>query len=416
MTTFYLNYGKTQIGVEIPEQKILNVIRPNPSHGKRDKEEEIKRAIMNPISASLEEIVTPQSSIALLPSDITRPCPSYNIIPILLRELNSIGIKDERVKIVFTNGLHRRNTRDEKIMLLGKKIVEKIKCIDHDAKQKQKYIGDTSHHTPVYINSDVLDCDIKIGIANIDTHIVAGYSGGAKSILPGVSGVETIMKNHYMIYEYFDRTRSGILEGNPIREDMEEAAKLAGLDYIVNVVLDDKKKIVIAVAGDPMRAYRRGVETCDRIYKVPIREKADIVVASAGGFPKDINLYQATKAMDNSTFAIKNGGTIVLFAECPEGVGSEELDKLLNSKSWEEVIQKGKDGGSYAPYGFRAVAKMGIKVVLISSISIEKTARTPIIGARGAKEAIEKAIQIEGEGATITVMPFAGSTLPTYDA
>ena len=257
MTTFYLNYGKTQIGVEIPEQKILNVIRPNPSHGKRDKEEEIKRAIMNPISASLEEIVTPQSSIALLPSDITRPCPSYNIIPILLRELNSIGVKDERVKIVFTNGLHRRNTRDEKIMLLGKKIVEKIKCIDHDAKQKQKYIGDTSHHTPVYINSDVLDCDIKIGIANIDIHVFAGYSGGAKSILPGVSGVETIVKNHYMIYEYFDRTRSGILEGNPIREDMEEAAKLAGLDYIVNVVLDDKKKIVTTVAGDPLRAHRR---------------------------------------------------------------------------------------------------------------------------------------------------------------
>jgi Uncharacterized conserved protein len=150
-------------------------------------------------------------------------------------------------------------------MLLGKKIVEKIKCIDHDAKQKQKYIGDTSHHTPVYINSDVLDCDIKIGIANIDIHVFAGYSGGAKSILPGVSGVETIVKNHYMIYEYFDRTRSGILEGNPIREDMEEAAKLAGLDYIVNVVLDDKKKIVTTVAGDPLRAHRRGVETCDRI-------------------------------------------------------------------------------------------------------------------------------------------------------
>lgn len=405
-----LAFGSTVIKLEIPERNISSVILPSEPEKMGDAAFLIKKALENPIkSRRLSEIVNPDSRVAIIVSDVTRPTPTAKILPPLLEELRLGGAKDENIKIIFALGLHRHQTEEESKKLVGEEIYKNIRCIQHDTR-RCKCIGVTSRGTPIEIFEDVLDADIIIGTGSIEFHYYAGYSGGAKSVLPGVSSQEAVLTNHKMMIE--EKAVSGRVDG-PVRQDMEEAAKISGLDFILNVVLDSKKEIVAAIAGDFIEAHRKGVEVVDSMYKVPV-EPADAVIVSCGGFPKDINLFQANKALDNATQAVKEGGSIILVAECAEGIGNQVYERWNREcRSPEEAIERFKHCFEFGGHKTAIVAKIAkkFKLYLVSKLPDEQT-RTAFFTPMASLEDALSAVLSKNPDAKIHLMPHGGQTLP----
>ena len=405
-----LAFGSTQIELNIPEGNILSIILPSEPEKKEDPAFLIKRALENPIkSRRLSEIINPDSSVVIIVSDVTRPTPTAKILPPLLEELYLGGAKDENITIVFALGLHRNQTEDESRKLVGEEIYEKIRCIQHDTLRCRR-IGISSRGTPIEIFEDILDADVVIGTGSIEFHYYAGYSGGAKSVLPGVSSRESVITNHKMMID--EKAVSGRVDG-PVRQDMEEAAKIFGLDFILNVVLDSKKEIVAAVAGNFVEAHRQGVEVVDSMYKVPV-EPADAVIVSCGGFPKDINLFQANKALDNATQAVKAGGSIILVAECAEGIGNQVYECWNREcRSPEEAIERFKRCFEFGGHKTAIIAKVSKKfrLYLVSKLSDEQT-RDAFFTPMASIEDALSAVLAENSDAKIHLMPHGGQTLP----
>ena len=405
-----LAFGSTVIELEIPERNISSVILPSEPEKMGDAAFLIKKALENPIkSRRLSEIVNPDSRVAIIVSDVTRPTPTAKILPPLLEELRLGGAKDENIRIVFALGLHRHQTEEESKKLVGEEIYKNIRCIQHDTRRCRR-IGVTSRGTPIEIFEDVLDADIIIGTGSIEFHYYAGYSGGAKSVLPGVSSQAAVLTNHKMMIE--EKAVSGRVDG-PVRQDMEEAAKISGLDFILNVVLDSKKEIVAAVAGDFIEAHRKGVEVVDSMYKVPV-EPADAVIVSCGGFPKDINLFQANKALDNATQAVKEGGSIILVAECAEGIGNQVYECWNREcRSPDEAIERFKHCFEFGGHKTAIVAKVAkkFKLYLVSKLPDEQT-RTAFFTPMASLEDALSAVLSKNPDAKIHLMPHGGQTLP----
>jgi lactate racemase len=405
-----LGFGSTTLELEIPEKNISSVILPSDSGKKEEASFLIREALDNPIkSRPLSEIVNPDSRIAILVSDVTRPTPTAKILPTLLEELYLGGAKHENIFIVFALGLHRQQTEDESKRLVGEDIYKKIRCIQHET-SRCMHIGVTSRGTPIEIFEDVLDADIVIGTGSVEFHYYAGYSGGAKSVLPGISSRETIITNHKMMID--ENAVSGRVDG-AVRQDMEEAAKIFGLDFILNVVLDSKKEIVAAVAGDFIEAHRKGTEVVDSMYKVPV-EPADAVIVSCGGFPKDVNLFQANKALDNATQAVKAGGSIILVAECAEGIGNQVYECWNREcRTPDDAIERFKQCFEFGGHKSAIIAKIAkkFKLYLVSKLPEEQTKSAFFIPMPGLKEALS-AVLSEKPDAKIHLMPYGGQTLP----
>ena len=332
-----LGIGNRTETVEVPDQNLLAVLTPNPVKVDLMGEPEVKRALENPIaSPRLKDIVKPGEKIAIITSDITRPMPTYVAMPPLLDELYAAGVKKEDITLVFALGSHRKHTEEEKKKLAGERAYSEIRCIDGDP-QDAVHLGVTQHGTPVDIVRTVAEADRRICLGNIEYHYFAGYSGGAKAIMPGVSTREAIQSNHSMMV--LDEACAGNLDTNPLRKDIEEAAAICGIDFILNVVLDEHKKIIHAFAGDPTKAHREGCAFLDTLYQVKIPKRADIVIVSQGGAPKDLNLYQTQKALDNSKHAIADGGVIILVGSCKEGLGEKTFeDWILRAEKPQDLI------------------------------------------------------------------------------
>ena len=405
-----LGFGNTTLELEIPEKNISSVILPSEPLKTEEASFLIRKALENPIkSKRLSDLVTPDSRIAIIVSDVTRPTPTSKLLPPLLEELHLGGIKNENIMIVFALGLHRHQTEEESKKLVGEDIYSEIRCIQHDAARCQR-IGMTSRGTPVEILEEVMDADIVIGTGSVEFHYYAGYSGGAKSVLPGISSRETIITNHKMMID--ENAISGRVDG-AVRQDMEEAAKIFGLDFILNVVLNSKKEIVAAVAGDFIEAHRKGTEIVDSMYKILV-EPSDAVIVSCGGFPKDVNLFQANKALDNATQAVKAGGFIVLVAECAEGIGNQVYERWNHEcRSPDDAIERIKQCFEFGGHKSAIVGKIAkkCKLYLVSKLPEEETESAFFIPMPGLKEALS-AILSEKPDAKIHLMPYGGQTLP----
>jgi lactate racemase len=264
------------------------------------------------------------------------------LIPVLA-ELNAAGVKDENVTVIFGCGTHRAVKPEEATELLGAEALKRVKTISHCCTDSDLvHIGITkTYGNKVRVNRAFAEADIRILLGDVNYHYYAGYGGGRKSVLPAMSCGETIQYNHAMLVN--SNARTGILEGNPIHIDMTEAARLAKVDFIVNVVENKKGEIVKAFAGDVEAAFLEGVKLVDEMYQVTIDRRADIVVVSAGGYPADMNLYQAYKGLDNALDAVKRGGVIILVAECLEGHGNqvfyEWMTRLGDVKSIEKEVK-----------------------------------------------------------------------------
>jgi nickel-dependent lactate racemase len=272
-------------------------------------------------------------------------------------------------------------------------------------------VGITRRGTKVSVNPLLLDADFVLAIGNVDVHYFAGYTGGYKAVIPGLAGKETIERNHSLMT--LPNAEPGVVELNPVREDIEEAGQLTGLRYVVDVVLDERRRIVSSYAGDPISALRAAIKIVDDLVKVPVKEPADIVVASAGGYPRDINLYQAHKAIENASHAVKTGGTIILLAECREGFGNTTFETwMTNASGLDEIgerLSKQFILGAHKAFALSKIAKRAKIIVASNKLQansiILKTFKRP-------QDAMTEAWHSHGKDASILLMPYAMNTLP----
>jgi nickel-dependent lactate racemase len=413
MPNLDLKYGEQAIRINIAERNLANVIRPRAVKGSPNENLEIKSALANPIGTSrLSEIVRKSDRVAIIVSDKTRPTPTSKLLPPIIEELNSAGVNLRDTTVVFALGAHARHSTEEMKDLVGEKIFNSVRCIDHDTENCVD-IGSTRHGTTVEVLKDVLERDALVCTGNIEPHYVAGYSGGLKAILPGVSSRQTIEQNHRMMVD--PASRAGKLQGNPVREDIDDVSNLIRVDFLVNAILNDANQIVKVVAGDPITAHRKGVESADRVYKVEVSEKADIVIASAGGYPRDINLYQAQKALENARHVARPGGAIILLAECRNGIGDPTFEQWMReASSPDEVIKRLTSKFVLGGHKAAAFASVMVEhpVYLVSSISSQVANRMHFRAASTAKEALDLAFELMGDDSLVAVLSDGNSTLP----
>ena len=410
---FELGFGQGVQALEIPGANVQQVLLPNPVEHTLSGAEEVARALNHPIGTpKLEEIVRPGEKIAIVTSDITRPMPTHVVMPSLLDRLYAAGIRPSDITLVFALGSHRPHTEEEKRKLAGERAYREIACIDGN-REDVKHLGTTSRGTPVDIVRTVAEADRRICLGNVEYHYFAGYSGGAKAIMPGVSTRAAIQANHSRMIS--EDACAGKLAGNPIREDIEEAAAICGVDFILNVVLDEHKRIIHAAAGEVTLAHREACAFLDKLFRVPIEARADIVVVSQGGAPKDLNLYQTQKALDNAKHAVKKGGVIVLAGSCREGLGervfSEWIEQAQCSRDLIERVQTHFELGGHKAAAIAMVLE-NADVYLVSEMDSALVKKAFLKPYTEVQTAFNDALQKMGRDASVIVMPYGGSTLP----
>ena len=429
MVTLGFKYGESEINLSLPEEN-LKIIKNKSFPGIENPEKAVSEALDNPIGMEpISKLVSPGDKVSIIVDDVTRDTPTSILFPIVYKKLKEAGIKNRDINIVMATGAHKRQSEEDLLKRIGGRPSGDIKLSVHDPLDKSRLslIGFTSLGTPVWINDEVAESDFKIGIGSIRPHAEAGFSGGGKIILPGVSAWEAIGRNHILFISR--KSRIGILEGNPFREDIEECAEIAGLNFIVNTVWNTERKIAGVYAGHPIKAQREGVKTVKEICENRLDEKADILIMGFG--PKDDTVWQIVgTAFTLSTIdrSVKKGGTILLIASCEDGVympfkGVHHLnyegtfkqtqkfvELLTTSPSPEELFSitlRGK-----APY-----PELGAKGVVLSQLSkavnlvmVSNNLKSEDVNwfgelVWGPDKALKNALEEHGRDANIIVMP-----------
>jgi nickel-dependent lactate racemase len=416
MVDVWLPYGKSDVCVRIPARNLLGSIEPKQVSAAADAKAEIERALKEPIgSKRLNEIAQPQSKIAIVVDDFTRSTPSHIMLPPLLAELNNAGVDDENITIIFGSGTHRAVKPKEAERILGVEVIDRVKAISHDCNAQDLIpLGKTNHGTNVRVNRIFSEADVKVLVGDVNLHYYAGYGGGRKSVMPAISCKDTISHNHAMLLDA--NARTGVLENNPVHEDMTEAARLAKVDFILNVVTDSKGEIMRAFAGDLEQAFLEATKLVDEVYRVPVDRRADIVVVSPGGYPADIDLYQAYKALDNALEVVKRGGTIILVAECPEGHGNQVfydwMTRLGDLKKVEKEVKRHFELGGHKAY-YLLKAMKNHQIILVSSLpDFYANDVFKLKTARAVNDALREALKNAGSQARVWTVPQGNFTLP----
>jgi nickel-dependent lactate racemase len=397
---------------------LLGTIEPKEQPGCPDPRAEVERALSDPIPVGtrrLREIAEPDSKIAIVVDDGTRRTPTAAMLLPVLEELNTAGVKDENITVIFGCGTHRPVKPEEAVKILGEEAVKRVKAISHDCKAPDLVnIGTTKHGNKVYVNRVFAEANVRVLLGDAGFHYYAGYGGGRKSVLPAIAGEETIQHNHAMMLHTDART--GILTGNPVHEDMTEGARLAKVDFVVNVVTNSKCEIVKAFAGDVEQAFQEAVKLVNDMFRVTVDRRADIVVVSCGGHPADINLFQAYKAVDGALEAVKRGGVIILVAECPEGHGSQVfydwMMRLGELKAVEREIKRNFVLGGHKAY-YLLKALQNHQIILVSSLPDYYAVNIfKLKTARAVNDALNEAFNIAGKAARVWAIPYGNFTLP----
>jgi nickel-dependent lactate racemase len=377
---------------------------------------EIISALEKPInSPRIKEIAKSGNKVAIVVDDATRKTPSYLMVPPILNELNEAGVKDSDVTVIFGCGTHRPVSGEEAKKLLGEEVLSRVKTVSHDCNAEDLVeMGVTSFKTQVFLNKTFAEADVKILTGDINLHYYAGYGGGRKSVVPGVSGTRTIQHNHALMLD--PNSKIGSLEKNPVHMDMTEVARLANVNFILNVVLNEKNEVVKAFAGDLEAAFLEGVKQIDEMYKVPVSTQADIIVVSPGGHPFDADLFHATKPLEHVIDIVRDNGVIILVAECSEGHGNIKFYEWMTKfRTLDEVKSEIKRnfvlGGHKAYYLLREMQKA--RIIAVSALpEYMATGVFRLKTAKNVNEALEMAFRFVGRRAKILVVPYGTLTLP----
>lgn len=427
MANYYFKYGDTKLNVDINEEHIIGSLLPQDSKVLGNISSEVTRVLNSPIGTKpLSSIVSPGEKVLIIVSDITRLwIRTDKFLIYIINYLNEAGIEDKDIEVLIALGTHRPSTENEKKLIAGEDVYNRVIINDHDCfdESKLRYLGDSSFGTPIYINEKVNNAGRVILTGGIVFHLFAGFGGGAKSMVPGVAGVKTIQSNHRLTF--FEGENTGLnpsacsnrIIGNPMREDITEICRIVNPDFLFNVVLDSDGNFIEFVAGDFERAWQKGCDTIRGLYGIDIKEKADIIIASAGGYPKDINLYQTVKTMDNCLYGSKEDGVIILLSECREGLGAEEFLSWFKYKTLENMEKALKENFTvpgYAAYKTAYTAQYR-KLILISSLSCDVVNELGFEACKTLEEALEGAYSLSVESPKIMLMPYGGNTLPILE-
>lgn len=413
---FKIKYFKDYVPFHVGDEHHPIELNPRECPGVESEEAEVRRALENPIdSPKLREIVHPGEKIVIVTSDVTRPMPSWVVVPCVLDELEKAGVEDKDVTVVFGLGSHRKQTEEEMKRLVGEDVYNRVKCIDSDP-DDVGHMGYCKNGTPVDIFRTVADADRRILLGNVEYHYFAGYSGGMKAIMPGVSSRDAIQANHKNMIS--PDSYAGHLEGNPVRDDIEEVYDFCPVDFIVNVALDDHKKIAFAAAGHHVTAHREACKFLDSIYKIKIDKPADVVIVSTGGYPKDINLYQAQKSIDNVKHAVREGGIMVLAASCKEGYGSDVFGRWIQQYDTPDeriaAIHEHFELGGHKSAALALVQKK-CDIYMVTDMDDAMVTKANMTPFHDLQEAVDAALNRMGKDCSVYVVPIGGSTLPMED-
>jgi len=412
-----LKYGKEEVQLVLPEKNILGILSSEEQKILLYPEDKLKDLLENPIGcSSLRDLIIQKkaSKILIIVNDVTRPTPYKIILPPLLDELKQIGIKKENIIFIIATGIHRSNSPEEIKEMFGENIASAYKFINHNCDDPHlKDLGNLESGNKLWVDPIISDTDFIITTGVIVPHYFAGFSGGRKSILPGICGRKTIESNHSnMVYP---NAQAGNLRDNPVHEEMQEAAEKVGVDFNINVVTDENHKIIEIVAGELSKSWLKGVEVCKKTYLCSIKQKVKVVIASAGGYPKDINVYQAQKALENACYAIKPGGTIILLAECTEGYGEPTFEKWIEEANTpDDIIKRLKNKFVLGGHKAYAIAKLTkeVEVILISSLPSDKTRKLFFIPMKNISQALNYVKDKYGKDFQAYILPSGNTVVP----
>jgi len=417
-----LPYGREEIEVEIPDKNFMGTIEPRNIAGLPDVHSKIKEALRSPIGVPpLSSLVKPDFKVTIISTDISRPCPERVILPPVIEELKSACVREDNIRVLIATGMHRPMTEEELREKLGEEICEKFEVINHVCTDEKslRFISTTPNlKIPLWVNKIAVEADFTISTANVDPHIFAGFSGGGKSIMPGVSGIRTIEEMHRPERLDLPHVGVGSVEENPVRLDIDAAGMMAGLKFIVNVTLNLNYEIAAVCAGDPVKAHRELVKSAREVFTVPVSAEPDIVI-SAPGYPKDRDLYQATRAANNFVCGpkpvIKKGGVIIIPAPCQDGVGSETFYKWMKeAKTLDEIFERGKreiSVGAHRPYIMAKILKHA-DVIIVGSKIPKEVQEMKMLHAETMEEALDTAMKKVGRNAKILVTTHGFSIVP----
>ncbi len=426
MKSIELNYGKGTVNLSLEEKNIIGIIEGNEFKVSSSEDEIILDALHNPIgSPRLKELVHTGETVCLVIPDITRAWQKTDkFLYRLVEELNAGGVKDEDITVISAAGSHRKQTKAEHKKLLGKELANRLSVIDHDCfdKENLSYVGETTYGTPVWVNKKALECDHIVLAGGIVYHFLAGYGGGRKTVLPGICSYETIMHNHALcLKENLGEGKNpnsacSRLQGNPVHEDMMQAAAFLRPTFMFNVVAGHNGKIAAAVSGNYIEAFYGGCKIVDKMDGINIKEKADLVIGTAGGFPKDINFYQTSKTIINVKEAVREGGTMIILSQCSEGLGGNQdvQDMLLNYDNLldrEKELRREYSISKDIAYIFCDLASV-YDVIFVSDLDPEFLKKANITVVKTLEEALEITWSKKGKDLKTYVMTAAASTFP----
>lgn len=421
MKKIELPYGDGLQTAEIPDDIEIQYVEPNRAEVKESLEVLLERAMEHPYgSPKLEEIANEKDRVVIVVNDQTRPGPNDMILNAIMNRLEKSGIKDEQVTVLFATGSHRNPTEEEREKIMGTKLYHRLKSVSHDCRDEQNmiYVGETESGLPVYVNRIVTECSLLITTGLIAPHHVAGYSGGRKSIVPGVAGLKTLHIHHsFPIYQY--EPAMGYIYGNPFHEAAVEAAKIVQVKFIVNVVQDPHKNFFEFVAGDLEAAHAAGVEMCKNVAEARIPKYGDVIVASPGGFPRDIDLYQSQKALSVAEVIGAPDCTYIAVAECRDGFGEETFHRyMVETESVQGIIdrfaEEGFQIGNNKAFNFARALKKGRVIIVTDKISEAALKEAKLEGAQTLQKAIDMSLAAK-KVKVITVIKAAANIVPIIE-
>jgi nickel-dependent lactate racemase len=416
MKAYTFRYGKGSVTFSLDPALVIDELKIKQFPEIADAAAAVREAIRHPIgSPPLREIVKPGQTVAFIVNDPTRVARSDVFMPVLLDELNAVGVPDTSMRIVFSLGTHRAMTEAEMTEEVGPAVAARVKMHNTDCLDDSqfKFFGTTSRGTKVGFNKLVTEVDHIICTGSIVHHFFAGYGGGRKALLPGVAAYETIRHNHSMMLG--PKAVIGRLDDNPVYLDQIEGTEMCRPSFLLNVVLDEDKRFLKVFAGDYIKAHKEACAFVDQVYGADVKREADLVIASCGGYPKDINVYQLQKTMDNAWCAVREGGVVVILGECCEGSGSAHYEQMMREckapERVEAVLRENFEIGAHKAYAVTRLMKKA-EFILVSGMDPEFSRMLLFTPAKTVEQALALAYKKLGGTPTITLMPMGALTVP----
>jgi nickel-dependent lactate racemase len=417
MTEFSIPYGRTKLTVRLDGAFQTELLAPARAEPVADPAQAVREALSRPVGGVRLEDFAHARSVAIAINDKTRPVPHAILLPPLLQALEKLGIAPGAITLFVATGLHAPMQESEFAQILPADILARYRVVSHDAAATENLVsmGKTRRGTPVQVNRLFAQADLRVVVGNLEPHQFMGFSGGVKTAVIGLGGRDTINQNHALMLDpHSDLAR---YDDNPARQDVEEAGRMVGIHFALNDVINESKQIVRVLAGQPQAVMREGIPLVLQLYQVRVAAPFDLLIASPGGHPKDINLYQAQKALGHAARVTRQGGTVILVAACPEGTGSPSYEKWVTGMASHQAVLERfqREGFRIGPHKAFQIARDAVprRVLMVTEMPPDFVRKLLLAPFPSLDAALATALQSLPPAARIGIMPWANATIPT---